>query len=465
MNKYLYFFFCIALSGVLLSQPTKISYQGVLTDDSGTLINGTKNLVFRIYTSATDGTLLTTDTHNGVSVSAGLFNVELNVGSIDFTQSLWLEIQVESTTLSPRVAFNASGYALAGKATSLQISSGAGSGKVLTSDANGNASWQTPSSGGLTNFTESNYTFNSKTGVKLLSNNAATNVDVVFQPKGTGAVLAQQPDGTTAGGSNRGSNAVDLQTVRNANFHVASGTGSVIMGGSSNTASGNYSTVSGIGITVSGSYSTAFGSGSNVLSNYSFAVGKDISANGIGSAGLGYENTTMGNYNFVAGIGNVSFSDGEAVLGKYVTTYTTNNDATDRIFAIGNGTSTSARSNALTILKNGNTTINGNVSVVGTLSLGLETINQTNLSGATKSIIKYTYDSDPSHLPSPSGKSGQILTILNSSTVGIQLNSNNANLYLKTPTSHYINVYAGGAVQLISDGTNWYPLSDFYYKP
>lgn len=94
--------------------------------------------------------------------------------------------------------------------------------------------------GGLTNFTESNYLYSSKTGVKLLATNAATNVDIVLQPKGLGGILAQQPDGTVAGGNNRGNNAVDLQTKRVASARVASGDYSFLGGGSNNASLNNY---------------------------------------------------------------------------------------------------------------------------------------------------------------------------------------------------------------------------------
>lgn len=60
----------------------------------------------------------------------------------------------------------------------------------------------------LVNFSESNYTFNSKTGVVLKPNNAAANVNLVIQPKGNGALLTQQPDGTDAGGNERGTYAL-----------------------------------------------------------------------------------------------------------------------------------------------------------------------------------------------------------------------------------------------------------------
>ena len=212
------------------------------------------------------------------------------------------------------------------------------------------------SAGGLTNFTESNYSYDSKYGVKLLArNDAQTNVDFVVQPKGTGGVLASQPDLPSLGGYNRGANAVDLQTARVINSMVASGTSAVIMGGYANTASGNYSTASGTGNTALGTSSTAFGQGGNAFGNYSFAAGIDISASGIASVGLGYKNTATANYTFVAGNTNKASSESEAVLGMYATTYTAANNNTDRIFAVGNGTGSSSRSNALTILKNANT--------------------------------------------------------------------------------------------------------------
>ena len=86
--------------------------------------------------------------------------------------------------------------------------------KLLQDDGIGGFQEVDVSAGGITNFTESTYTYDSKTGVKLTPNNAETNVDVVLQPKGTGAIIAQQPDGTATGGNNRGNNAVDLQIYR-----------------------------------------------------------------------------------------------------------------------------------------------------------------------------------------------------------------------------------------------------------
>ena len=276
MKKLLLALVAILFAINVYAQPNTITYQGVLTDNSGALITGTPNITFALYSTSTGGTALWTETQNAVSVTNGLFQVELNSvnadwGTANFSGSMWLQITVVSTILTPRIAFTAGGYSLAGKATSLQIASGAGAGKVLTSDANGNGSWQTASTG-LSNFTESNYLFNTKTGVKLLASNDATNVDVVLQPKGTGAILAQQPDGNATGGNNRGLNVVDLQTSRNANSQVASGNYSFIGGGQNNTANATWSSIAGGYSNIASGENSIYGGVYNIAQFYAEEV-------------------------------------------------------------------------------------------------------------------------------------------------------------------------------------------------
>ena len=92
--------------------------------------------------------------------------------------------------------------------------------------------------------------------VGLLAAGADANVSLVLQPKGTGALLAQTPDGTAGGGNARGTNAVDLQTIRSAAGSVASGGSAVVAGGQGNAASGFASVVSGgLSNTADSSYS------------------------------------------------------------------------------------------------------------------------------------------------------------------------------------------------------------------
>lgn len=103
----------------LLAQPTTITYQGILTDENGDPINGTRNVSVEIFDSQTGGSSLWTESHSNVDFSEGLFNIELgsntSLSGVDFSDNVWLEITVESTTLSPRIAFNASGYTFSSK--------------------------------------------------------------------------------------------------------------------------------------------------------------------------------------------------------------------------------------------------------------------------------------------------------------------------------------------------------------
>jgi hypothetical protein len=96
---------------------------------------------------------------------------------------------------------------------------------------------------------------------------------------------------------------------------------------------------------------------------YSFAHGYNTKAKGDNSTAWGYWTNATGNNSTAWGHSTISPSYGETVLGCFNTEYTPNSatmwDANDRSFVIGNGSSPSNRSNALTILKNGNTTLKG----------------------------------------------------------------------------------------------------------
>jgi len=178
--------------------------------------------------------------------------------------------------------------------------------------------------------------------------NVTTNSGIAIVPNGTGAITASIPDGTVAGGNARGTNAVDLQMQRSNTLGVASGNFSVISGGSANRNSGQLSTISGgflnvatssynfIGggqqNTTSSEYSTISGGQSNTastgthatvvggLSNtssgqYSISGGHDNTASGTYSIALGHLNTASGLRSCVIGqqnsaIGAYSFSQG-----------------------------------------------------------------------------------------------------------------------------------------------------------
>ena len=135
-----------------------------------------------------------------------------------------------------------------------------------------------------------------------------TNIPLVLQPKGTGALQAQQTDSTATGGNARGAYAIDFQTARGTAAQVANGTLAVITGGQNNTSSGLLTTVSG-GFNNTSSGNSAFVGGGqyNVASELrSVAVGGGV-------------NTSAGMYNFVGGGFTNSGTSGSAVTTQSAT--------------------------------------------------------------------------------------------------------------------------------------------------
>ncbi|MEI8049707.1 MAG: hypothetical protein WCI92_20215 [Bacteroidota bacterium] len=223
------------------------------------------------------------------------------------------------------------------------------------------------------NFTENNYLYNARYGVKLLArNDVQTDVDFVISPKGNGSLLAQQPDGLAKGGDNRGSFAVDLQLSRGQSNQVANGNYSVIAGGYWNEASKNHAAIGGgSNNTAFGSYSCIPGGKSNTANEFaSVAFSANNEANGMFSTASGYYNSADGDNSFATGSHNFANDYVESVFGQYATvSYGSTNNwvVSDRLFTIGNGTGAAGnlRSNALTIFKNANTTIGGSLTING----------------------------------------------------------------------------------------------------
>lgn len=96
--------------------PQMMNYQAMLTDDAGEpLVNQAVELVFRIYDAGEVGDLKWSETHNTVTNSIGVVSVILgSQGSplgISFAEPLWLEVDVDGETLSPRRQLVAAPYA------------------------------------------------------------------------------------------------------------------------------------------------------------------------------------------------------------------------------------------------------------------------------------------------------------------------------------------------------------------
>ncbi len=148
---------------------------------------------------------------------------------------------------------------------------------------------------------------------------------------------------------------------------TASGENSTALGGS--TASGDYSIAIGVskaegfyssaigGSKATGEFSTAIGDNANATQDFSMAFGTYCNSNGPYSQAFGYYTTASGSYSSAMGNYTTAPSGYETVIGRYNTTYTpfSTNDwnPADRLFVIGNGSSIS-KSDAFTVLKNGN---------------------------------------------------------------------------------------------------------------
>ena len=131
----------------------------------------------------------------------------------------------------------------------------------------------------------------------------------------------------------RNTYASNLISTAMGDFTVAIGYSSTAMG-SNTEASGYISTAMGYNTEASGSYSTAMGYDTKASGVRSTAIGSNTRASAYGSLSIGQYNDSI------------------------ISSNKTNWVATDPVFIIGNGLTDIARSNALTILKNGKTGIN-----------------------------------------------------------------------------------------------------------
>ncbi|MEJ2218655.1 MAG: tail fiber domain-containing protein [Gemmatimonadota bacterium] len=126
-------------------------------------------------------------------------------------------------------------------------------------------------------------------------------------------------------------------------------------------ASGDYSTAFGANASASGEASVAFGNAAAATGDRSMAVGEATTASGYGAIAFGLNTTASGGLSAALGYTTVAQAYGSLVIGQYnvVEGTPTSWAGSDPLFVAGSGTSTTVRSNALTLYKNGNLTIAG----------------------------------------------------------------------------------------------------------
>ena len=292
----------------------------------------------------TDQFLVSLD--NGLSGADGFGRVA--TAAMNKSLGVYSTVQTNSANWTQTLSFNAINAQLSissGNTISLSsLSAAPGAGidtgvRALTSNwqstyttvSSNSATWGTGGGSGLTIFRQVSSTVspNNTTIVHALSvNSLSANVDVAIAARGTGATLAQIPNGATSGGNKRGQYATDWQKLRNGSGQVASGNHSTIGGGRDNTASGDSTTVAGgqnntannLGATVAGGISNnanntyaAIGGGASNTAGATVAVVagglNNNASNAYSTIGGGISNNASGSHAAIAG-GNTNSAGG-----------------------------------------------------------------------------------------------------------------------------------------------------------
>jgi len=354
-----------------------ISYQGILKDTGGNLINGNVAVTFKLYNNSTAGSLLWEETKT-ILVNSGLFNTQLGdvtpLNAAQFDQAMWLEITIGADTLSPRqqlmgvpYAFSLAPGAVVNNSTHnhdgryAKSSQTCAVGSVVTGvDAGGYLVCTDLSSTGDmearlsklenifsgTNRTGNDIYFNG-TNIHITSGSGATdgvvnglgNLIIGYnEPRGgsddrTGShnlVLGSKNNYTSYGGLVAGAMnniLAPYASVSGGYGNTANESYSSVGGGISNIASGWYSSVSGgEGNRASGDISSVSGGGSNSASGYASSV-----SGGISNAASGYFSSISGGR-----INTASGYDSSSVSGGY------NNTASGSYSSVSGGTDNTA---------------------------------------------------------------------------------------------------------------------------
>jgi len=189
----------------------------------------------------------------------------------------------------------------------------------------------------------------------------------------TGNISTAMGWGTTAFGF--ASTAMGNQTTASGDFSTATGADTMASGLRS-TSMGSQTTASGDKSTAMGELTVASGNASTAMGYFNLASGLRSTAMGANGGATGNTSTSMGEFTVASGDYSTAMGNqtkAEAVTSTVVGRYNLGGGnptawvGTDPLFEIGNGTSTTP-SNALTVLKNGNTDISGVLRVNGLAS-------------------------------------------------------------------------------------------------
>ena len=295
--------------------PKLINYQGMLTDDSGTPLSGSYNLIFRIYDDTTGGNLKWSETQNGIPVEDGLFNVMLGKATeldLPFDQSYWLEVQVENDTL-PRLRFTSVAYAYrAQKADTAEYALSAPGGSseeywTLRVTDTADSTIMTRGRWGIARCGNTLYGNADSTHVSLglACTTGTSGQNYTYCTVGGGDGNIASYFWTTVGGGKQNRATYYRATVGGGGWNLASGFGSVVAGGESNTASGSNATVGGGNFNVAGQSHVTIGGGEHNYSTWPYCTisgGSWNTAEGTGATvSGGGDNSVTGSFGTIGG--------------------------------------------------------------------------------------------------------------------------------------------------------------------
>lgn len=311
-----------------------------------------------------------------VANAVGLYSTAIGYGTIsfgDYAVSTGVNTRANglaSTAMgSGTIANGESATALGGATTAngnYSIAAG------INSNATGNysiamgsgANAGGPYSTAIGNNTTANGNYSTAMGLQTTAGgNSSTAIGTLTVASGNNSTAVG--NATTASGLY--STAMGYTTTANGNTSTAMGFGSNATGdhstamGSTTTASGLVSTAMGNGSKATGDYSTAMGHFTTASGIYSVAKGYYTTASGGFSNSLGFLTQAKGDASTAIGSNTIAKGYGSTVVGLYndsiLTTNETNPSPNTPLFMVGNGDNNATRSNAITVLKNGNTGI------------------------------------------------------------------------------------------------------------
>ncbi|WP_299605447.1 hypothetical protein [uncultured Aquimarina sp.] len=324
--------------------PQGFNYQSVVRDAAGDILaNTTIGVEFKLHQTTTDGTVVYTETHTPTTNAYGVFDLIVGQGTTtnDFSTITWssdsyfLEVSVDTaggtsytsmgTTqlLSVPYALQAAHATIAENVSGLEaIDEGNGKGwRLIGSNAD-------------------NYGDIGENAIDLSvsSNASTTNGALGFSSFALGYNASAQNSYDTSIG----------------NFAISSGASSTAIGANASATGGN-SLALGHLANASGNDSRAFGSNATAQGFGSFASGSVSNAIGTHSVAFGNVVTSNGDYSYSLGNNTISDAYSSFVVGRYNVGGGTTDSwvETEALLEVGNGTSSTSKSNALTILKNG----------------------------------------------------------------------------------------------------------------